>query len=185
MYPDFEALQSALNDQKVRHLVVGGYAVSEHAEPGATNDLDIFVEVTKRNLTLLFRALQEFGAPLSGYSAEKLVAKGAFLRMGHAPVAIDILSEIDGVSFRAAWKEKVTRLVNQDTGLAAHFISLDDLIANKLSSARSRDLADVEALRAVKHKKKPSAGRKDLSIRRTSKRSPSERRTKSGKQQHD
>ncbi len=175
MHPDFEALLSALNEHKVKYLVVGGYAVSRHAEPRATNDLDIFVEVTKRNAGLLFRALQEFGAPLSGLSADDLVAKGSFFRMGHAPVAIDILPEIDGIPFGKAWKAKVTTVINCETGLKAHFISLADLIANKLASARGRDLADVEALRVAKGKKTSSARRRSRTTKRPTKKLPRDR----------
>jgi hypothetical protein len=32
---------SILNDSKVKYLIVGGYAVSFHAQPRATKDLDI------------------------------------------------------------------------------------------------------------------------------------------------
>jgi hypothetical protein len=33
MYPDFRELLAILNARKVRYLVVGGYAVSFHAQP--------------------------------------------------------------------------------------------------------------------------------------------------------
>jgi hypothetical protein len=36
MYPDFNELLSILNAHNVRYLVVGGYAVSFHAQPRAT-----------------------------------------------------------------------------------------------------------------------------------------------------
>jgi hypothetical protein len=41
MYQDFKELLSILNDKDVKYLVVGGYAVSFHAQPRATKDLDI------------------------------------------------------------------------------------------------------------------------------------------------
>jgi len=43
MYSDFKELLSALNAHRVRYLIVGGYAVSFHAEPRATKDLDILI----------------------------------------------------------------------------------------------------------------------------------------------
>jgi hypothetical protein len=43
MYDDFKELLSALNAHRVRYLIVGGYAVSFHAEPRATKDLDILI----------------------------------------------------------------------------------------------------------------------------------------------
>ena len=67
--------------------------------------------------------------------------------MGVPPIAIDILPEIPGVAFSAAWKNRVTLVIDDASGLAAHFISRDDLIAAKLAAGRPRDLADVEEMR--------------------------------------
>jgi hypothetical protein len=38
MHRDFKELLSAFNEGHVKYLVVGGYAVSMHAEPRATKD---------------------------------------------------------------------------------------------------------------------------------------------------
>lgn len=46
MYPDFKELLSVLNAHRVKYLVVGAYAVSIHAQPRATKDLDVLVPVT-------------------------------------------------------------------------------------------------------------------------------------------
>jgi hypothetical protein len=66
MYLDFEELLATLNAHKVQYLVVGGYAVSFHAQPRATKDLDLLVKPDLANATALYRALAEFGAPLEG-----------------------------------------------------------------------------------------------------------------------
>ena len=132
MYPDFEALLFELNEHRVKYLLVGGYAVSRYAQPRATKDLDIFIEATPKNAVALFEALQAFGAPLGGHSPDDLIAKGSFFRMGSAPVAIDILPEIDGMTFRKAWRSRVEAVINPQTGVKALFISRDDLITAKL-----------------------------------------------------
>jgi hypothetical protein len=43
MHQDFKELLSAFNAGQVRYLIVGGYAVSFHAQPRATKDLDILM----------------------------------------------------------------------------------------------------------------------------------------------
>lgn len=43
MHQDFKELLSAFNAERVRYLIVGGYAVSLHAQPRATKDLDILI----------------------------------------------------------------------------------------------------------------------------------------------
>ncbi len=50
MYPDFKELLSILNAEKVKYLVVGGHAVSLHAQPRATKDLDILIKPDKANV---------------------------------------------------------------------------------------------------------------------------------------
>jgi len=40
MFDDFKELLSIFNAQKVKYLIVGGYAVSFHAQPRATKDID-------------------------------------------------------------------------------------------------------------------------------------------------
>ena len=49
MYNDFKELLSALNAHRVRYLIIGGYAVSFHAEPRATKDLDILIGPDAKN----------------------------------------------------------------------------------------------------------------------------------------
>jgi hypothetical protein len=67
--------------------------------------------------------------------------------MGRAPLAVDILPEIDGLSFEQAWRNRTEIVIDEPSGLKAFFISSDDLIANKLASGRPQDIADVAALR--------------------------------------
>ena len=147
MYPDFKELLSVLNEHRVKYLVVGAYAVSIHAQPRATKDLDILIKADAKNARNAFAALAQFGAPLQGLTAADFAEPGPFFRMGRAPVGVDILTEIPGVDFDAAWKRRVEGVIDQTSGLKAHFISADDLIASKLAVGRPQDIADVDAIR--------------------------------------
>lgn len=56
---------------------------------------------------------------------------------------IHIITTIDGVSFEDAWSRRVeSHYGNQPV----HFISKDDLIANKRASGRKQDLLDLDSL---------------------------------------
>jgi hypothetical protein len=147
MYPDFKELLSVLNACRVKYLVVGAYAVSIHAQPRATKDLDILVKADADNAKAVFAALAQFGAPLQGLTASDFAEHGPFFRMGREPVGIDILTAIPGVEFDEAWKRRVEDVVDPASGLKASFISREDLIAAKLASGRPQDLADVDAIR--------------------------------------
>ena len=147
MYPDFKELLSVLNALNVRYLVVGAYAVSVHAQPRATKDLDVWIKPDAENGKLVYQALLRFGAPLAGLTAAEFAEKGPFFHMGREPVAVDILTEIPGVDFDVAWERRVEDVIDTASGLTAKFISRDDLITAKLAAGRPQDLADVDAIR--------------------------------------
>ncbi|TLZ10158.1 MAG: nucleotidyltransferase family protein [Gammaproteobacteria bacterium] len=146
MYPDFKELLTALNAHQVKYLVVGGYAVSFHARPRATRDLDILIKADPENGRAAFAALGEFGAPLEDLSAQDLIEPGSFYRMGTPPVMVDILPRISGVDFEQAWQRRVNVAI--DEMLTAPFISREDLLAAKIAAGRPQDLADAAALGA-------------------------------------
>jgi hypothetical protein len=155
MYPDFKELLSIFNAHSVRYLIVGGYAVSFHAQPRATKDLDILIRPDNENAKAVYAALAKFGAPLEGFAPEDFSVRGKFLRMGREPVAVDILPEIDGVDFDLAWEKRVEGVIDSASGLTANFISADDLMVAKIAAGRPQDLADVAALRKAAISEEP------------------------------
>jgi hypothetical protein len=146
MYQDYKDLLSAFHSHGVKYLIVGGYAVSFHAQPRATKDIDLFILADIANAQAAYAALAEFGAPLDGIRPEDLADRNGFLRFGIEPMGIDILPEIPGLDFEDAWLRRVESVLDANTGLKAYYVSKDDLIAAKLASGRLRDLADVEAI---------------------------------------
>ena len=157
MYQDFKDLLSVFNAHGVEYLIVGGYAVSFHAQPRATKDIDIFIKADFANAKATYEALSRFGAPIAELNAKDFAEPGNFIRFGQEPVAVDILPGVDGVDFENAWKRRVEAVVDLQTGLKAFFISKDDLIASKLAAGRMRDLADVEAIREATESQGPEA----------------------------
>jgi hypothetical protein len=65
MHPDFKELLSVLNAYSVKYLVVGAYALSIHAQPRATKDIDIWVKPDAENAEALYAALPKTGSHLS------------------------------------------------------------------------------------------------------------------------
>lgn len=59
--PDFKEFIELLNANRVRYLVVGGYAVALHGYPRYTKDMDIWIERTPENAARLLKALEQFG----------------------------------------------------------------------------------------------------------------------------
>lgn len=67
--PDFGEFVESLNDNLVRYLVVGGYAVALHGHPRYTKDLDIWIEMTPENAERMVQALEQFGFGSLGLQA--------------------------------------------------------------------------------------------------------------------
>ena len=147
MFQDYKDLLSAFNAHGVKYLVVGGYAVSFHAQPRSTKDLDLFINADPAKARAVYAALAGFGAPLDNISVKDLSDPERFIRIGREPVAVDLLPSIDGVAFDQAWERRVEGVIDSASGLKAFFISKADLVASKLAAGRTRDLADVEELR--------------------------------------
>jgi hypothetical protein len=58
LHRDFKDLLSAFADERVRYLIVDGYAVGFHGRPRATKDLDLLVASGAENLQAVLRALR-------------------------------------------------------------------------------------------------------------------------------
>jgi hypothetical protein len=141
--PDFRDLFAALNGARANYLVVGAHAVSFYAEPRFTKDLDVWVEASAANAPRVLAALQDFGAPLEGVAEADFHAPGATLQIGVAPNRIDIITDISGVRFAAAWPN---RLASTFGDQSIWIIGRADLILNKTASARPQDLLDLALL---------------------------------------
>lgn len=144
MNEDFRDLLRALSDADARFLVVGAYAVSYHAEPRATGDLDVWVDPAPENAERVHRALAAFGAPLSDLSVTDLSRPETVFQIGVAPRRIDILTSITGVTFGEAWPH---RIAAQYGGVSFPIIGLDALVKNKQALGRPRDLLDLDLIR--------------------------------------
>ena len=79
MNSDSIELLAAFTRENIRYLIVGGYAVSFHAEPRYTKDLDILIATTRENARALYRTLGQFGVPLQNVTPEDFQNKELFL----------------------------------------------------------------------------------------------------------
>src|SRR5271169_5484431 len=141
--PHYKELLQLLNEFEVEYLIVGGFALMKYGEPRYTKDLDVWVHNSPQNSLRVVGALNTFGAPLEhdGITAETFTEKQVVYQIGIAPVRIDILTEITGVEFSSAWRKRVASAF---FGVPVHFISLDDLMANKLALGRAIDVRDLK-----------------------------------------
>jgi hypothetical protein len=142
---DFSEFVESFLAHEVRFLIVGGYALAAHGLPRLTGDLDAWVWISDANAARVLAALTEFGFGSLGLTLQDFNRSDSVVQLGYPPHRIDILTEIDGVSFDDAWEH---RLDIEIDGLLIPFIGREDLIANKRASGRPQDIADVLRLAA-------------------------------------
>jgi hypothetical protein len=143
LHRDLMDLLGAFSSLNVEYLVVGGWAVSVHAEPRFTKDLDVWIGTDQVNLERAARALALFGAPDDIVSQAQQLGPNEFLFFGVPPNRVDLLRTIPGVMFESAF---VKRLDVEWGSTLVHVIGRDDLIAAKRAAGRERDLRDLQLL---------------------------------------
>ena len=140
---DFKEFIQSLNDNGVRYLVVGGYAVALHGYPRYTKDLDVWVDITSENASKIEKALDQFGFGSLNVNASDFTVPDQMLQLGYPPGQIDILTTLPGVEFSECY---ITRAIVEVDGVLVNFIDLENLRKNKRASGRHQDLADLENL---------------------------------------
>lgn len=140
---EFSELLKSLNKYDVRYLVVGGYAVAYHGYPRTTGDIDIWIERTNGNATRVVAALREFGFNVPELKVEIFLEPKRVVRMGHAPLRVEILTSVSGVDFESCYSKRIN---DELGGTPTAIIGLDCLRTNKRASGRHIDLSDLEHL---------------------------------------
>ena len=142
LHPDFVAFLKLLEERGVRYLVIGGYAVCAHGNPRPTKDLDVWVAPDEENVSKTRAVVEEFLGNAPGL--ERFGVDKRKLRMGVRPVMIEVLLDISGVDFESCYPNRQPIQITED--FSVPFIGRQDLLENKRSSGRPRDLADVADL---------------------------------------
>lgn len=144
---DYKEMLQCLAAEKVKFLLVGAYALAAHGYPRATMDIDLWVMPSLENAEAVLRALRRFGAPLHNITASDLQKDDTIFQIGIAPRRIDIITGASGLCFDEAFEHSSEILIE---GIKINIPSLDDLIRNKKASGRTKDMADIEALKILK-----------------------------------
>ena len=140
---DFSELLELFNEHDVAYAIVGGYALAFHGSPRNTGDIDILVRPDRENAARVLRALADFGFGSLDLKVEDFSHPDRVLQLGYAPVRVDLITSLTGVS----WEQVEAGLVSGNYGDApVRFIGRAELVANKRATGRRKDNADLEAL---------------------------------------
>jgi hypothetical protein len=140
---DFRDLLALFNARKVDYIIVGAYALAYHGAPRYTGDMDILVRPDSENAKRILRALEEFGFGSLGLKVKDFATLDKVVQLGVAPVRIDIVTSLTGVS----WEDvDAGRVAGTYGGLKVYYIGKREFTLNKRALGRKKDLADLEAI---------------------------------------
>lgn len=143
---DYKEMLQLLLEEQVDFILVGAYALGAHGYPRATGDIDIWVKSDEVNSKKIYKVLERFGAPLDQLNENDFAGEGMIFQIGVAPRRIDIITQIDGVTFDEADEDKI---IVEAEELKVPVISLDKLIKNKMSTEREKDKLDAKLLKKI------------------------------------
>ena len=142
---DFQEFITALNNNEVEYILVGGYSVILHGYSRTTGDLDIWINKEKENYFKLVKAFKEFKMPVFDMTENNFLKNPELnvFTFGRPPSAIDIMTEVKGLHFKEAFK---TSQIIEAGSLKVRVIGLNQLLKAKRAAGRHRDLDDIDNL---------------------------------------
>jgi hypothetical protein len=140
---DFKELLELLNAHEVEFVIVGAYALAFHGVPRFTGDIDILVKPDPVNAGKILTALKEFGFGSLDLNKSDFNEPDKVIQLGVAPVRIDLITSLTGVSWQQAYSSKVEGSYGD---VKVYYLGREELISNKKALGRKKDLADIEAL---------------------------------------
>lgn len=140
---DFREFIQSLNDNHVRYLVIGGYAVALHGYPRYTKDIDVWLEMNAGNAANMVKALEQFGFGSLGLEVADFLEPAQIIQLGYPPARIDLITTPPGVDFESCYASRVEVVIEDVT---VNLIDLENLKKSKRAVGRLQDLADLENL---------------------------------------
>jgi len=153
LLPEHQEILQLLLQNKVRFLVIGGYAVIHYGYKRTTGDMDLWIGEDAENKKALLTAFES-----AGFKQEDLLAldqldfsQPIVFSLGEEPAKMQFLTRINQVAFEDAWSKKTLTEID---GMILPFIQYHHLILSKMNTGRAKDAADVEELQRIHKYKK-------------------------------
>jgi hypothetical protein len=160
----FEPIFSALNDNHVRYVVVGGLATVLHGFARLTADIDMIVDLDPPEARRAVSALMDLGfrprAPIDAFQfADPQVRRAWFEEKGMRVMSLwdptNPMREVDlfvepPIDFGLLWEHSELIHVR---GVMIRIASIPDLIDMKRLAGRPEDLLDIDALQEIQRQK--------------------------------
>jgi len=143
----------ALNKYKVRYLIVGGYAVNSYGYMRSTGDMDLWIDISKRNLENIRKALLKlfYSKEEVEQGIEELSENRNISLKYNEFFKIELISFLSStLKFNDAYLRKTSKSI---LGTKAQIVHFEDLCNLKIKSGRNKDLLDVKELKRIRNAK--------------------------------
>ncbi|NBR71847.1 MAG: hypothetical protein EBT75_07130 [Proteobacteria bacterium] len=160
-----EAVVRALNEAKVRYLIVGGVAVNVHGYVRLTMDLDLVIQLKPENIVAAWEAMEKIGyrarIPVSGkdfadekkrelWRREKGMLVLQFWSDEHRRTQVDVFIR-EPFDFDREHATAPDHAIVP--GVVAKIVGWDTLLQMKREAGRPKDLLDLEMLEKIRRLK--------------------------------
>jgi hypothetical protein len=150
---DILSLWRSLDNNKVRYIMIGGFATNLHGYNRATGDIDLWIEDTLTNRKNLRKALIEQGSGDYDVIETMQFIPGWTDFQLNFGFKLDVMTSVKGlenIGFEECYKYAV---VTEIENIIVRFLHYNHLITCKKATGRTKDLLDVEELKKIKNLK--------------------------------
>jgi len=159
LFDEHRLILKTLLNHHVDFILIGGYAVNYYGYNRSTGDMDLWLNPTNENKDLLIGALSELQFDEVGISTIRswdfTTAQKFYIGERNRPDRTEFMTHISGLTYDAGRQN--LSLADID-GLLLPIINFNNLIRNKESTGRLKDMADVEYLKKIMHLKTKDSG---------------------------
>jgi predicted nucleotidyltransferase len=146
MKDEYLSFIQLLNEHQIEYVVLGGYAVIVHGYIRTTGDIDILINTTELNADKMLTVMLKFGYGPYDFELSDFMQEPGCISLDRYDGTIEILTSTLGVTFEECY---TNRVMTKTDGITINFISLPDLIKNKLAVGRPKDLEDIRNLSQI------------------------------------
>ena len=145
---------SLANKHNVRMIMVGGGAVNFHGYQRHSADVDFWIETTDENFKKLLVVFNEMEYEINDFPEKvKLQEQNISIKFSPLDLDLELITNFSvNKSFEEAFNDSEEVTVNNKTFLSWRVVSLEDLITSKVKANRTKDLLDIQQLRAINKK---------------------------------
>jgi len=147
---EFILFWSALNEFKVKYIMIGGVATNLHGYQRTTNDIDVWIEDTPSNRSNLRKAMKQYtGMDYFMIDTMQIIPGWTNFYLNNG-FRLDFMVDVKGLE-EFTFDESLSMASIADIEeQQVPFLHINQLIASKKAANRSKDQVDVIYLEKIK-----------------------------------